>query len=149
MQQQRWLELRVRLDEQQTLSIKLSVRLNKQQKLSVKLTVRLNKQQKLRENIQMAKALVARDNKLITAIVMDGARVKMVRAGNNQMVTAVRAKARAACLQILCGVGSRLAMVAMGLVTVAMDSRLTMVATGIWMRAMAGARVKMVRAGNN
>ena len=91
----------------------------------------------------MAKALVARDNKLITAIVMDGARVKMARAGNNQMVTAVRAKARAACLR---GVRSRLAM---GLVTVAMDSRLTMVATGIWLRAMAGARVKMVRAGNN
>ena len=66
-------------------------------------------------------------------------------------------------------------MVTMGLVTVAMGSRLTMVtrgglvtvardsrqmardstalkvygATGIWMRAMAWARVKMVRAGNN
>ena len=70
----------------------------------------------------MAKALVARDNKLITTRFMAGARVKMVQSGvltmardsrlalvardNNQMLTAARAKARAACLQIMRGQGS-------------------------------------------
>ena len=77
----------------------------------------------------MAKALVARDNTLIATRLMAGTADEMVQSGlltmardsrlalvardNNQMVTAARAKARAACLQIMRGKGS-LTMVARG-----------------------------------